>query len=362
MGVADQLGLVEHLVDELHHLAPDLDPDADVDGAGLVGDAVFGADPFQPVGPPPPGGDDRLPRPAFGGLIPLPEGSAGTAAVFDQQVLARPAEQQLDPLLPQMVLNREVEVLGFLGAKMADRAVDQLQAGLDRPLADLLDLIGGAHPFDMGVGPEFEVDLVGIVNQLLGKVRADQVRQVAAHLVGEGKLAVGEGSGPRKAGGDVAVGLAVHAAAGLVLRAMAFLDRLPLFDDGNPLPASLPEEFQGGKDAGRAGADDEQVCAHKKSSFPQKSRCGTVQEPFGLNLRSGRYSFLVQIQVYPFLPPVSRRRPCLNRKFTKVNSPSRPPSLLRCRRVRPASPASGAARGRRCSPASSAGCSSPQPR
>ena len=264
MGIADQFGLVEHLVDKLHHFAPDLNPDADVDGAGLVGDAVFGADPLQPVGPPTPGGDNRLFRPVFGGLVPLPQERPDAAAVFDNQVFTCPAEQQLDPLLPQVVFNREVEVLGLFSAEVADRAVDQLKPGLDRPLADLLDLVGGAHPFDPGVGAEFQVDLVGIFDQLLGQARPDEVRQVAAHLVGEGELAVRKGAGSRKAGGDVAVGLAVHAVPGFVLRAVAFFHRLPLFHDGDPFPAALPEEFESGKDAGRAGADDEQVCAHKK--------------------------------------------------------------------------------------------------
>ncbi|CAN4014569.1 Transposon-encoded protein TnpW, partial [Dysosmobacter welbionis] len=63
----------------------------------------------------------------------------------------------------------------------------------------------------------------------MGQVRPDQGGQVAAHLIAEGELAVGEGAGAGEAGGDVAVGLAVHALLGLVLGAVALFHRLSLF-------------------------------------------------------------------------------------------------------------------------------------
>ena len=44
LGIAHQLGLVQHPVHHLHDLVADLHPDADVHGARLVGDVVLGAE------------------------------------------------------------------------------------------------------------------------------------------------------------------------------------------------------------------------------------------------------------------------------------------------------------------------------
>ena len=50
LGVADELGLVQHLVHLFHDFVAALHAHADVNGAGLVGDVVLGADLLQPVG------------------------------------------------------------------------------------------------------------------------------------------------------------------------------------------------------------------------------------------------------------------------------------------------------------------------
>ena len=145
---------------------------------------------------------------------------------------------------------------------MADGAVHQLQAGLNGPLADLLDLLAVAHALHMGVCAELQIDLVGVIDQLLRVKLADQAGQVAAHLMGEAQLAVRKGAGAGKTGGDVAVGLAVHAVAHLGLGAVALLHGLALFKDGDLLLAALAQQLQRGEDAGRAGTDDDQVVLH----------------------------------------------------------------------------------------------------
>ena len=58
-GIADELGLIEHLVDGLHDLVAHLDAHTDIHGAGLVGDAVLGAERFKPVRTAAARGDDR---------------------------------------------------------------------------------------------------------------------------------------------------------------------------------------------------------------------------------------------------------------------------------------------------------------
>lgn len=81
---------------------------------------------------------------------------------------------------------------------MADGAVHQLQAGLDGALADLLDLAAFVNTFHMRVSAKFQIDLVSVVDQLLGKILTDQLRQLAANLIGEGQLAVRERTGTGK--------------------------------------------------------------------------------------------------------------------------------------------------------------------
>ena len=68
---------------------------------------------------------------------------------------------------------------------------------------------------DVLVGAKFQIDLVGVMDGLLGQLRADEGGQITAHLIAQGQLAVGEGAGAGESGGDVAVGFAVHALVGL---------------------------------------------------------------------------------------------------------------------------------------------------
>ena len=182
--------------------------------------------------------------------------------MFQDQVAALVAEVHLHAVFLKVSLNGQVNGLGLFRAHVADGAVHQLQSRLDGPLADLLAFLLVLQTLDMGVRAEIQVDLIGIVDGLLGQVRADEGRQVAAHLVAEGQLAVGEGTGAGKAGGDMAVGLAVHTLAGLVLGAVALFHRLSLFHHDDLLLAALFDHFQSGEDTGRAGADDDNICVH----------------------------------------------------------------------------------------------------
>ena len=88
--------------------------------------------------------------------------------------------------------------MGLFGAQMADGAVHQLEARLDGVFADFPDLLAGVDALHMGVGAEIQIDFVGVVNQLLGKVFPDEGGQVAPHLIGQAQLAVREGPRPRQ--------------------------------------------------------------------------------------------------------------------------------------------------------------------
>ena len=81
----------------------------------------------------------------------------------------------------------------------------------------------------MAVRAEFEVDAVGVVDQILRVLRADERREIAADLVREGELAIRKRARAGKAGGDVAIRAAVDAVLGDGFRAAALFNRLDPF-------------------------------------------------------------------------------------------------------------------------------------
>ena len=145
---------------------------------------------------------------------------------------------------------------------MADGAVHQPQPRLDGPLADGLDLIRVAQALNMGIRAEFQVDLVRIMDGLLDQVRPHQVGQIPAHLAAQGQLAVGKRACTGKARGDMAIGLAVHALAGLALGAAAVLHSAALLHNQDFFPAPLFQHLQCGEDTGGACANDDYVLIH----------------------------------------------------------------------------------------------------
>ena len=132
-------------------------------------------------------------------------------------------------------------------------------------LADLLALLVITETLNVRVRTEIQIDLVSVVDGLLRQLRGDEGGQIAAHFIAEGQLAVGKSAGTGEAGGDVAVGLAVDTLLRLVLGAVAVFYRLALFYHDDFLLAALLDHFQGGEDAGRAGADDNNICVHNIS-------------------------------------------------------------------------------------------------
>ena len=104
-GVADQLALVENLVDLLHDLVAALDADADVDGAGLVGNVMLGADLLQPVRTAAAGGNDDLLCQHVAGAVLLAQAHALADGIFEDDVLALGVEQHLDARVGQIILD-----------------------------------------------------------------------------------------------------------------------------------------------------------------------------------------------------------------------------------------------------------------
>ena len=271
--VADQLALIQDLVDLLHDLVAALNTDADVNGAGLVGNVVLGADLLQPVRAAAAGGNDDLLGQHIAGAVLLTQAHTLADRTLQNDVLALGVEEHLHTGSGQMVLDVEVELLGFLGAEVADGAVNQLQTGLNGALADVLDVGAFVYALNLRVGAEFQIDLIGVVDQLLREILAYQVGQFAADLIGQRKLTVRECTRTGKAGRDGAGRLAVDADAGLVLGAVPLFHGLTLFDKQDLVGgAAFAQQLQCGENAGRAGAYDDQII-HGWGFSPLKITC-----------------------------------------------------------------------------------------
>ena len=176
-------------------------------------------------------------------------------------------EQDLNIVRKQILLNGTIDVLRLFCAHMADGAVDQLQAGPDGTPADLLYFVAVQFAFNMGICAEFQIDLIGIINGLLYQLRADKGGQVSADFTGERELAVGKCTGAGKAGGDVAVRLTVDTVTGMLFCTAALLDGQPLFDHDNLFVRAGSDQLQCSENAGRTGADDNDICFHNVSTL-----------------------------------------------------------------------------------------------
>ena len=70
----------------------------------------------------------------------LAQADALADGILEDDVLALGTEQHLNTGVGQIVLDVQVELLGLLGAQMADGAVNELQTRLNGALADVLDV------------------------------------------------------------------------------------------------------------------------------------------------------------------------------------------------------------------------------
>ena len=96
---------------------------------------------------------------------------------------------------------------------------------------------------------------------------ADQLRQLAANLIGEGQLAVRERARAGETGRDMAIRLAVHAPASLGLRAAAVFNGLPLLNHDDLFRGAAAQQLQRREDSGRARTDNDNICVHEGSSL-----------------------------------------------------------------------------------------------
>ena len=188
---------------------------------------------------------------------------AAAAPVAQDDILARAAEEHLHAVVAQVVFDAEVHLVRLFRAEVTDRAVDQTQPRADGARADLLDLLRILQPLDMLVRAEFEIDAVGVVDELLRLLLADECGQVAADIAAQRELPVRKCARAGESGRNVAVRFAVHALAGLGFRAAAVFNGLPLLDHDDLLRSAAAQQLQRRENTGRAGADDNDICVHE---------------------------------------------------------------------------------------------------
>ena len=189
-GISDELGLVQHPVHRFHDLIADLYTDTDVDGAGSVGNVVLGAELLQPVRAAAARGHYSVLGVDLQLFFAIADRDALADLILQNQILALIAEVNLHAVVQQELLNAIVNGLGFFRAHVADGTVHQLQSGMDGAAADFLPLLVVAKALNVLIGAKIQINLIRVVDGLLCQLRPDQVRQIAAHLIAEGQLAV----------------------------------------------------------------------------------------------------------------------------------------------------------------------------
>ena len=263
VGVPDELAFVEHVVHALHDLVAHLHAYAYVHRPGGMLDAVHGAQALEPISSATTRSNDR----AVGKDVELLAVTAHPHAAADgphvahalhDHVQALGLEQQLDAGGAQVVLDATVDLLRLLGAQVPDGAIHQLDTRLNGATANLFHLVRIAHAFHMLVGSEVKIDAIDLLNGGLSEIGADKVGQVAAHLVRERQLAVGESAGARKARGDAAR-VAPHAMTYLGLGAAAAFDGQTLLHNDDIRRRACGKHAQRREDARRPRAHDDDV-------------------------------------------------------------------------------------------------------
>ena len=117
--------------------------------------------------------------------LPVGDGDPLAHILFQNQVAALVAEVHLHAVFLEVLLNSQIDGLGLFRSHMANGAVHQLQARVDSPLADLLPLLLMLQALDMGVRAKFQVDLIRVVDGLLGQIGTNEIGKVSAHLVAQ---------------------------------------------------------------------------------------------------------------------------------------------------------------------------------
>ena len=255
-GVSYEFRLIEHAVDLFHNLVAHFHPDSDVHDAGGVGDVVLRAHLFQPVRSAAAGGDDCLVRAQFPhSVLSVLDNHALADVVFQDYVVALRAEYHFHAVVAQIIFYGEIYALRLFGAHMTDGAIHEFEPRFNRFFADFLDLVLVAEPFYVLVRAEFEINLVGIVDEFLREIVPYEFGKLAAHFVRKRQFAVRKRARTRKSRRNVAVRLAVAARSAVSLGTLPLFDGLSFFDDDHFLVASAAQKFNRRKNARRTRSD-----------------------------------------------------------------------------------------------------------
>ena len=181
---------------------------------------------------------------------------------------------------------------------MTDRAVNELQTGLNGTGTDLSDSLDVTYALNLSVCAELKIYSVGLVNSFLNEVFSDKIGQITADLIAQRQRAVRECACAGKSGRDVAVRLAVHTFLGLCFGTMPVLDGLTFFDNDDLFLCALAKHLNGSENTGRSGSDDYNICFHfpdtsennKNRAFPAKGLMLGIREP--QRVRSSRINLV----------------------------------------------------------------------
>ncbi len=181
---------------------------------------------------------------------------------FHNQVCTAVAKQHLHTLIHQVFFNSAINMLRLFRTQMPDWAVHKLQPGMNRPFPDFTYLRRLAHALNVRVRPEFQIDFIRIMNQLLRKIRADQHRKIAADFIAQRQLSIRKRACAGKAGRNIAR-IAADAFFRFAFRTAAVFNCLSFFYKQYILCAVIFYQLHGRKNSCRPCTDNNDIVFHK---------------------------------------------------------------------------------------------------
>ena len=165
--VSDELAFVKHVVHALHDFVTHLDAHANVNRAGRMLDVMLAAKALEPIG----AAAARRHHGFLGEnreLLARTRAHANTFAcgrirrgvAFDKHIGAFRFEQQIHAGIAQVVFDAAVNLLRLFSSKVANRAIDELQARLNRAAANVFDFARIVDALDMLVGTKGQIRVV----------------------------------------------------------------------------------------------------------------------------------------------------------------------------------------------------------
>ena len=192
LGIADVLGLIQHLVDTLHNLVAYLNTHSDVNRTRLMCYVVLGTHVFKPACTASARCDYGMLCADFTVFAVFLDICATASLALYYYIGTLPAEHYLNAVFLKVFFNCKIKLLCLFGAEVAYRAVNKAKSCLNGFQSDVFYLFGVSDSLDLIIGAELKIYLICVVYHLGGIFVAYKLGEHSADIGRERQLSVRE--------------------------------------------------------------------------------------------------------------------------------------------------------------------------